>query len=439
MNLYKYVEKPSGALVLDPLRFWSTAYRPLGAWFYVPIYRIFGLNSLPYRLVCFALLGCNLLLLYRLILGLTGLREVALVATFLGSYHAWFIDLYYSAGTIYELLCYGLYLGALLLYMRARSRGRALTGWELAGVAGLYVLALDAKEMAVSFPVVLAAYECLFPGRPGRTWLARVTRDAPAVWITAAITAVYIAGKLTGPDSLALVPSYTPHFSAGRYLDTFHLYLNPLFYQENRFHDSNTVQLVLAMLLLGLWRRSRVLLLAWWWLLVTLLPVAFIGHYAAFFEYLPCVGWVLYLASALVAIRRWLVGLARASPMWVRVSQALLMTGLAAFVAPQHIRETRRTLALYQSVQPPSREVVDVLTNLQPKLRRGGKVLFVDDPCPRDSYFLVFVTRLFYDDLTVQVDRAKITPVPPAEYRRYDSIFRFGDGGLKRLTRRGEP
>jgi hypothetical protein len=51
----------------------------------------------------------------------------------------------------------------------------------------------------------------------------------------------------------------------------------------------------------------------------------------------------------------------------------------------------------------------------------------------------VFVTRLFYDDLTVQVDRAKITPVPPAEYRRYDSIFRFGDGGLKRLTRRGEP
>jgi hypothetical protein len=100
MNLHGYLQKPASALLLDNLRFWSTAYRPLGALFYVPLYAIFGVNPLPYRVVCMALLAVNLVLLYRFCHRLTASPEIAFLATFLVSYHAWFVDLYYSAGTI---------------------------------------------------------------------------------------------------------------------------------------------------------------------------------------------------------------------------------------------------------------------------------------------------------------------------------------------------
>ena len=115
MNLYVYVQKPAPALVLDNLRFWSTAYRPLAAVFYIPLYKMFGLDPLPYRIACFAILGFNLVLLYRFCARLTNSHEIAFLATFLASYHAWFVDLYYSADTIFDLLCYALYMSAFLV------------------------------------------------------------------------------------------------------------------------------------------------------------------------------------------------------------------------------------------------------------------------------------------------------------------------------------
>ena len=429
MNLHAYLLKPASALLLDPLRFWSTAYRPLGALFYVPLYSIFHMNPLPYRVVCFALLGLNLALLYRFCLRLTGLREVAFLATFLASYHAWFIDLYYSAGTIYDLLCYGLYLSVFLMYLGTRRSGRT-PGWrELAAISVLYVLALDAKEMAVTLPLFLLLYEIIFHTsglRRPRVWL---TRDCRAVWITGAITAIYIAGKLSGPGSLVENPAYALSISPGRFLDTFHLYLNPLMYREHWFKDSNTVQMLVVMLILGVCLRSRVLLFSWFWLLLTILPVSFINHYAAFFEYLPFVGWVLYAATLLVMARRELVRfLARrmpGRPMLVRVSQALLLLCLAAFLAPLHARETRKTLKSFMSVQPPSREIAADLNRLRPSLRRGALVLFVDDPFAKYGYFLLFETRLCYHDMTIELDRKGASQAPPSEYSRYDAVFGF--------------
>src|ERR1039458_8920892 len=149
MNLYGYLQKPAPTLLFDTLRFWSTAYRPLGAYFYLPLYKLFGLNPLPFRITCFAILGLNLVLLYRFCMRLTGSREIALLATFMASYHAWFVDLYYSAGTIYDLLCYALYLSTLLVYTGYRRRGHWPGLRGTVGIGVLYVLALDAKEMAV--------------------------------------------------------------------------------------------------------------------------------------------------------------------------------------------------------------------------------------------------------------------------------------------------
>ena len=183
------------------------------------------------------------------------------------------------------------------------------------------------------------------------------------------------------------------------------------------------------MLILAAWRRSRVLLFAWFWLLLTILPVSFIAHYAAFFEYLPAAGWALHAATLLIMTRRAFVRVLPSAlprgPMLERTSQAVLFLGLASFLAPLHAREAPKTLKIFMSIQPPSREITEDLSRLRPELRRGARLLFVDDPLPKDSYSLLFATRLFYRDLTIDVERAQTQSVPPSEYSRYDAVFGF--------------
>jgi hypothetical protein len=396
------------------------------------------MNPLPYRIACFAVLGLNLVLLYRFCFSLTNSREIAFLDTFLASYHAWFVDLYYSAGTIYDLLCYSLYLSAFLVYAGIRVRGRTPGARALIAIGVLYVLALDAKEMAVTLPLFLLLYEIIFHSsglRHPRVWIAR---EARAIWITGAITLVYIAGKLTGPGSLIENPAYAFTISPGRFLKTFHLYLNPLLYQEHWFHDSNTAQLLIGMLAFAVWRRSRVLLFAWFWLLLTILPVSFIAHYAAFFEYLPAAGWALYAATLLVMARHAFVRLLPRAlprgPMLERTCQAVLFLGLAAFLAPLDAREAPKALALFMSAQPPTSELAEDLSRLCPALRSGARILFVDDPFPKDSYFLFFTARLFYRDMTLDVERTQTQSTPPSECSRYDAVFEFRGGRLTLLS-----
>ena len=282
-NLHGYLSRSPASLIVDNLRYWSTSYRPLGGLFYVALYRLFGFNPLPFRVVCFGLLALNLGLLWRFTLRLSGSREVAFLALLLAGFHAWFVDLYYSTGTVYDLLCYSFYLGAFNLYLGVRAQGLALATRHLGMLTALYVCALNAKEMAVSLPVLLAAYEVIYHGRAlresGRHW---PWREGRGVLVTGLLTLPYVIGKLTAGGSLTENPAYRLTISPSHYLHTFHLYLNPLLYQEHVFRDANTIQLLLAMLGIALWQRSRPLMFAWCFLLVSLLPIAFMAHYAAF-------------------------------------------------------------------------------------------------------------------------------------------------------------
>jgi hypothetical protein len=185
------------------------------------------------------------------------------------------------------------------------------------------------------------------------------------------------------------------------------------------------VQLLLLMLVIAAVLRSRVLLFAWCWLLLAILPVSFVAHYSAFFEYLPLVGWVLYAATLLVTIRRALARLLLRVPQIA--TQGALVLGLAAFLAPLHARQAPQTLQLFQSVQFPSREIIEDLRRLRPTLRPAARVLYAGDPFPQTSYVLMFATTLFYRDLSITVDRA------PAPRPGYDAVFGFRDGRLVAL------
>src|SRR5262249_42723875 len=127
----------------------AEADRPLGALFYRAIFAMAGLNPMPYRAGCLLLLLANLGLLYLLCRRLSGSNEIAALACLLGTYHAHLADLYYSTGTVYDLLCGTLYLSALVYY----SGGEL--SWRRNGIfLALYVAALGAKEMAITLPAM---------------------------------------------------------------------------------------------------------------------------------------------------------------------------------------------------------------------------------------------------------------------------------------------
>src|SRR5262249_53936591 len=153
-----------------------------------------------YRAGCLALLIGNLALLYSFCLRLAGSREIAALACLLGAYHAHLADIYYSTATVYDLLCGVFYLSAFLYYARARDRGR-LRWSQMPIFLALYLCAINAKEMALTLPLIVLLYDMLYdPPQPkwpaALLWLKREARRVgPSVLLTAA----FIVYKTAGP------------------------------------------------------------------------------------------------------------------------------------------------------------------------------------------------------------------------------------------------
>jgi len=416
MNLNFHLTPSLPQLLLSNLTYWSTAYRPMGGVFYVAIYRLAGFHPMPFRAVCFGLLLANLWLMYRVCLRLSGRREVALLATLLATYHAWMVNLYYSTGTIYELLAFGFYFAAFDYYLRIRQTGRTLRLAQWACFLALYICALNSKELAVTLPVCILCYEGIWHGSKA---------SARGVGISALITLPYVIGKLTGPDSLVENPLYRPSISALRYLHTFPLYLNVLFYRDHFFRAGNTVILLLAMLAVAIWRRSRPMLFAWCFILFSVLPFIFLPHYSGFFMYLPMAGWALYAAEGIEMLR-----LRFAKP----VPAAVVLLVVALALAPLHARESRKTMRVFTSAELPTTETISQLRLAEPSAPRGAYFYFSGDPFPAKTFYLLFLVRLLYDDLTVQVARAN--DGDPLEGGHFDAVFRWNGGKLVKAEAR---
>lgn len=437
MNLHNYLQQGTLGVLQGNVCYWSASYRPLGGVFYLSLYEVFGFNPLPFRVVCFLLLVANLLLAYRFVLALSESRETALLAALLLSYHAWFVDLYYSSGTIYELLCFFFYFAAFLSYISLSRENRPFSVRVCLAVVGLYICALNSKEMAVTFPLFILLYELVYrPPQPQwpalRQWI--LTR-ARTIGVLVLVTVPYVIVKLTAEGSLTENPAYRLHVSPGRFLDAFHLYLNPLLYQEHVFRDSNTVQLLIGMFALAVLFRSKGMIFGWLFLLLSPLPFLFVPHYVAMFFYIPSVGWALFIASALVHLRALLDRLASRIPPWRSatlspVSALAMFVILAVALAVVHSGESPKTLRTFKSHQPDVRTTARALLELRPELPKATRVMFLDDPFPvGDDWSLLFLVRLLYNDLTLEVGRARPDALPVVQ-GKYDLTLTYRDGRL---------
>jgi len=150
-------------------------YRPVFLLWLMLNYQLFGLNTVLWHASAVAAHLAATLLVYVLALRLTGKRTVAGAAGLLFGVHPVHVEAVAWLSGSTETLFAILGLGAILCHLRWRDlRSRPQRRIWRAAEIGLFALALFAKETAVVIPVLLCAWDWLFPISPSTTVRQRI-------------------------------------------------------------------------------------------------------------------------------------------------------------------------------------------------------------------------------------------------------------------------
>jgi hypothetical protein len=416
MNIYLAWQKPMQRLAWENVIFFSPGYRPLGNLVYRLLFELAGFHPLPFRLACFALLLLNLYLAWRAAAAVAGDEAAALTVLF-ACYNVGVV-LYHDTGIIYDILCFTFYFAALAFYAAVRTRKKYLSNAQLVLFLIFYIFALDSKEMAVTLPVVLVAYE-IFLGEPAVASLAR--RWLPSA-LSALMTVPYVLGKLSHSSPLIDNESYRLRFSLSTYVAGLTHYFDLL----TSVHPGTLtapICLIAVFLAAGiaLITRDRQLMFAPVFVLITPLPIVFVALRGAYVMYIPFFGVALYFAVAIVKLRDALVGR--------RLQFATFAICAAAMIAFHYARPWQPL------VNPLIRSTANQLSEIQPRVPNGSKLLFLNDPFDQDDkWVLLFLCRLYYGLPQLEVDRARLMATQP-DQAALDSylIFTYRDTRLIRL------
>ena len=423
VNIYGAWRTPYSRILLEIICYFTPGYRPLGSLVYRLLFDAAGLDPLPFRVVCFALLLCNLVLFYRTAEAIAS-REVALLGMLCASYNAGFVDLYYNTGTIYDLLCYTFYFLALNLYVRVRKHGRYLSIRQWAMFLSFYIWALDSKEMAVTLPVILLCYELVL----GTTDVVTSSKRRWPRWAPAAVsglmTVPFAIGKLSASSPLVGNEAYRLHGGLRTYFEALRHYAEIFTLPPGRLRlGVLLVSLLLPGIVAALGRR-RVLIFAWLFCLLTPLPVAFIALRGGYAVYIPTFGMALFFAGSIVELRGAFVQAVTTRNRSAERSMKLGAFGLC--LAALLLFHKHRPLGDIAAEDKMLRSVAPQIRSLQPEIDPTWRILFIDDPFP-DDYALLFLVRLYYLAPDMTVDRIKMMPRKPSagEVDAYDCIFTF--------------
>jgi len=187
MNLSEaYVAGP-GVLLRAVAFPFTTFNRPAGALYYRLCFGIFGWNPPAFRTVTYLVMIANLALIALLARRLAGSTEIGAAAALLYSFHGRLGSIYSSNGTIYDILCAFFTLLTLWYYVRVRQENLGWSWWRIAMLSGLYIAALNSKEMAAVVPVLMLIFEWGFRSSsapPGPCGCTSGTYGSPPHWLS---------------------------------------------------------------------------------------------------------------------------------------------------------------------------------------------------------------------------------------------------------------
>ena len=445
MNLDFYWKRGTGWMLFSQLPLWRGLYRPMGAVFYLPLFAGFGLNPAAYHVAAMLLLLANAYLLYRWAKVLGAGELAAGLAALIACYQAGLSGLYYYTGFVYDVLCFSFYVSALVFYAGARRRGRLLRAWETAAFLGLFLCALNSKEMAVTLPVILLVYEWTYHRPALRNW-----RDL-TVWLRgpgrvalcgAAMSLCSLYGKAFGPDPLLNAAGYRPVFSLHQLRQFQTAALGDLLLNQ---HYSGWVQILAmwALLLYLALRRDRpVLRFNWWFVLITPLPVAFLEHRTGANLYVPLAGMAIFGGVIFEDLARSLAGVLAGETILRRVDRRVL---LAVTVAAGVYFWAHRNHYLKEWLVKPAMartgklqaEIVQQFRVLNPHVAPGSRVAILNDPVdpndPLNGLGTYFIAELWFHDRSAVVYLQRLNRLPPEELAQMDHLFAFEGDKLVQL------
>jgi len=439
MNLYKPWVSPVSALIkANVLFFWSSPiYRPFAAAWYGTIFHFAGFHPFPFHAAYFVILLMNVFWTYAAARRLSGSREIAAVTALLASYNPRMLPLYFDTAYVYDALAYFCYFAALLLYLRARQCQRLLRIWELAVCCIVFVCALNSKEIAVTLPAALLIYELVYhrPSWRYREILLWPVREGRGVLATGLVALAFVIGRSRGPESLMSLPAYRPVISWGRFLLSSGHFLGDVFSGGRDWAGLPVLALWIGLFAIAWAAKSRVLKFAWLFLMVAPLPLAFIPPRGASQYYIPWFGWVLYGSAMVVRSLEYLTRrVLRDGIALARVRGGAVLVALVLVLYPYY-KKKGWSGAASVSEGPVVRDVAEQLHALYPRLPRGSRLYFRDDPFKPDRWDLVFVVRESYRDDSITVRRARQLGYAPdeSELPSYDHVFSFRAGQLFEL------
>ncbi len=390
--LHGFGQRPFAMLLVHCAVVITPEYRPLGGAVYRILYALFGLEPLPFRLFCYALLLLNLFLAGLFVFVLTGSRINALLAALIFAVHTSMGGLYFNTGTLYDILCFTFGVASLILYVHVRLNGAVLAGRRFILFLILYGLALDSKEMAIAWPALLISYELVFH----RAAESRRGRFLPIATISV-VAALYGLVKTQVPNQMSMTPAYVPHLSLPYMAEQLNHYYWLLLWNR----PVQTIPLLVslaALLALAIALRSRAMVFGLLFANLALLPLAVIPGRSGFALYIPYLGWALYAGTFLSLL---ISRLPARRDFAAAACFILLLGGLyigqrnaAAHMGDDLIAQEKILRSIYDGV-----------TAAKPDLAPGSRILIADDPFGPVNWTSLFLIRLAWHDATLWVDR----------------------------------
>jgi hypothetical protein len=252
------------------------------------------------------------------------------------------------------------------------------------------------------------------------------------VLFAGALTAVDVFGKVFGPNALIGDEAYHPVFTLRRVRDFERLSLNDLLLG---WHSGwGGILLLWAVLAYLAWRRDRpVLRFLWWFMVLTPLPIEFLVGRGQACLYVPLVGWAVFAPVILLDLAGALARVLEREPFGRRLGQrglVAVLVAVAVFFWARQNRHYKRTVA-EPAMAALGREDWDVIRQFRtvnPQVRPGSKVAFLDDPF--HSWDMLFVAELWFRDRTLDIHVERHGPLAPQELARQDYVFTFDHGKL---------
>ncbi len=436
MNMATYWQLTPWKILTSLFMPWRGFYRPAAALYYVPLHYYFGLNPAPYHTVLLLLLLIGIGLTYRLAVVLGVDKLTAALAALIVCFHSGVANLYYNTAFVYDALCGLFYLAALVYYIRIRETGRALRGHEVGCFLALCLLALDAKEMAVTLPAVLAVYEWSYQRKSLPEW-RRVGPWIRGPGLPMALASIldlaYCYGKAFGQDALIRQAGYIPVFSLERW-ETFQARsMGELFLSWGQFQMRGVALVWFAAFYLARRLHRPVLWFCWWFVALTPLPIEFLEGRGGACLYVPLFGWAIFAAVIFREIVNLLARVLAGDPALRRLGEqsicaVLIVTGMFLWAAEGRQLKNSFIRPSMSALGQPTWEVIRQLDELRPAVRPHSHVVFRNDPF--DGWDMVFIAQLWFRDRSLDIKLDRKTPLTPEELAHADYVFDFADGRL---------